>query len=217
MAVKMRLDVVAEDIRVLLRDAVSPEARSRRLAEEARRALRRGQDVNRAALGRVPPHDTYVDAKPEAPLDSVRPDGRIEFEFRLLEDVFRWVGEQLVIHSPVLTGRFQRSHVFLADGVEVEPGAPVPAAVEYVFVNTQPYARKIERGLSQQAPDGVYEVVAELASRRFGNIARIRFGYRAPLFGDIDDWARTTRMQTERRRDREEWLRRQPAIIIRGY
>ena len=53
------------------------------------------------------------------------------------------------------------------------------AAEEYVFINTQPYARKIEgtggRRMAPQAPDGVYQAVATLAQRRFGNIARITF------------------------------------------
>jgi hypothetical protein len=52
-------------------------------------------------------------------------------------------------------------------------------ASRYEFVSTVPYARKIERGLSPQAPDGVYQVVAVLAQKRFGNVARIRFSYRA--------------------------------------
>jgi hypothetical protein len=85
-------------------------------------------------------------------------------------------------------------------------------------VNTQPYARKIERGHSKQAPNGVYETVAHLAARRFGNMARIRFGYRSPLFGSIKEWAGRTRLQPKGRRrtgsSRQDWLTRQPAIIV---
>ena len=33
-------------------------------------------------------------------------------------------------------------------------------------------------GLSNQAPDGVYQVVAKMAQRRFGNSLRIKFSYR---------------------------------------
>jgi hypothetical protein len=90
-----------------------------------------------------------------------------------------------------------------------------------VFINTQPYARKLEKGASSQAPDGVYQSVAVLASRRFGNIAKVRFGYRVPLFGSINAWADTASAarwaaaKSERRESlRAEWLRRQPAIII---
>ena len=65
-----------------------------------------------------------------------------------------------------------------------------------MFLNTQPYARKIEgyRGLggvvhrapsSPQAPDGVYQAVATLAQRKFGNVAKITFSYRTAIGGEI--------------------------------
>jgi hypothetical protein len=58
-------------------------------------------------------------------------------------------------------------------------------------------------------------VVAELARARFGNVANIKFGFRAPLFGGIEEWAARTRMKSKSKGDRRaEWLRRQPAIII---
>jgi hypothetical protein len=72
----------------------------------------------------------------------------------------------------------------LADGAEVDPsGANVPPADEYVFINTVPYARRIERGSSSQAPDGVYQAVAMLARGRFGNIARITYSFRTVSSG----------------------------------
>ena len=88
------------------------------------------------------------------------------------------------MHSPVLTGRFAKSHELFADGVDTENPNIAPPAEEYVFLNTQPYARKIERGRSPQAPDGVYQAVATLAQRRFGNIARITFSYREVRGGE---------------------------------
>ena len=68
-------------------------------------------------------------------------------------------------------------------------------ADEYVFINTVPYARKIERGSSSQAPDGVYQAVAMLARDRFGNVARITY-----LVPDLS------------KRERSE---RNPAVIVR--
>ena len=78
-----------------------------------------------------------------------------------------------------------------------------------MFLNTQPYARKIEGDLSRepsskQAPEGVYEAVATLAQRRFGNVAMIRFSYRTPIDGAIAGG---------RMGDRS--TRRTPAIIVR--
>lgn len=179
-----KVEPINRDIDLMLREELSPQARNAHIAQFARSELKQGQDRNRQALGRVPPHETFVDGRAEAPLESVK--STIVFEFELLDDVFTWIRDQLVKHSPKLTGEYAKSHVFLADGVEVVAGESVPAAREYVFINTVPYSRKIERGLSNQAPDGVYQVVAVLASKRFGNIARVRFTYRT-LFGSVKD------------------------------
>ncbi|MBX3546899.1 hypothetical protein [Chelatococcus sp.] len=178
MAVKVKVDPIDRDIALALSSSVGPEARSKIIADFAREELAKAQVQNKQALGHETPHTAFVDGQEGAPLDSVKPDGRIVFEFDLVNEIFAWIGEQLVLHSPVLTGRYRGSHKFYADGVEIEPGLNVPDAQEYAFVNIQPYARKIERGFSEQAPDGVFEAVAALANARFGNMARIRFSYR---------------------------------------
>lgn len=225
MAVRTKLDPLGLDIQVMLAEIEGPELRSAMLADAAREAIADADGVNRQALGRVPPRETFVDGRKTDLLDGVRPDGVIQVEYDLIEDVFAYIGEQLVKHSPVgdasdrrpgHPGLYMASHVFFADGVEVEPGKPAPVASEYVFTNIQPYARKIERGLSDQAPDGVYESVAKLAQSRFGNIAQIKFSYRVPEFGAIESWASTTAMLSPGRSGvkREEWLRRQPAVVI---
>ena len=134
---------------------------------------------NAAILGRVPPFTIFVDGQRGAPIEAVKPDGVIVVEFELIADVLRYIGEQLVIHSPHLTGQYERGHVLFADGTPVDFESPVTTlAAEYVFVNTVPYARKIERGQSPQAPHGVYEVVATLARRRFAKLGKIEFNFR---------------------------------------
>lgn len=183
--VTTRIEPLDRSIVLAIREGEPPAERGKRLAAYARAALAEAQEINRRATGSVPPHETYVDGKLGAPLESVKPDGVIVFEFDLLNDMFAWIGEMLVQHSPVLTGRYAASHAFFADGVEVVPGADLPPAEEYVFISTVPYARKIERGLSPQAPEGVYEGVAALARRRFGNVARIRFSFRSLQAGGI--------------------------------
>lgn len=179
MAVKVKVDPIDRDIALVVAGSLSPAAQSKLIADFARETLAEAQTQNRQALGRDTPHKAFVDGRADAALDSVKPDGRIVFEFELVNDIFAWIGEQLVLHSPVLTGLYRNSHHFYADGVEIEAGpTDPPDAQEYAFVNALSYARKIERGLSDQAPDGVYEAVAALANRRFGNMARIRFSYR---------------------------------------
>jgi len=180
--VRTRVDAIDLELRAIADEELSPEAQSAQVAAFAREQLAEAQEVNRQALGRVPDHVTIVDGRRDAPINAVKPDGVIVFAFELLDDLFSWIAEQLVRHAPVLTGAYRESFVFLADGVPVPAGAIAPAAEEYVFLSPLPYARKIERGLSAQAPDGVFQVVADLAKRRFGNMAHVRFSYRA--FGE---------------------------------
>lgn len=222
MATRTRVDSIERDITAIINRDLSPEAQSRALAGFAREQLAAAQAQNEQALGVVPPHATYVDGRQTEALETVRPDGRIVFEFELINDALAWIGKALVEGSPVKTGKFASSFLVLADGAIVPPGAPLPLAHEYTFVNSQPYARKIERGFSAQAPDGVFDVVAYLADRRFGNIVDIRFGYTVLKTGAIDEWAGSARgaafaRRHRRKRDASEWLRKQPSIIVRSY
>ncbi len=138
------------------------------LAEAARGALVEAQEINRAALGYVPDHDTFIDGAKRQALSGITAGSTVLFEFHLLVDVIEYVDEQLILHSPVKTERYARSHVWFADGVEFENPEPPAARRAIHRPECQPYARKIERGLSPQAPEGVYEAVAALAKRRYG-------------------------------------------------
>lgn len=196
------------------------KALSKKLADHAAKRIKTAADRNRQILGVDSPYTVKVDGRLGAPLHSVRPDGEIVAEFDLLGDTLTWIYNALVNSSPVLTGQFYSSFVVLADGIEIDPTKEKSFADEWVFINTQPYARKIERGLSKQAPDGVFQVVTELARQRLGNIAVVRFGFRS-LVGHsaLNDWAETTGLQRKGGRmsaaARDLWLRRQPAIIVR--
>jgi hypothetical protein len=179
--ITVRAEPIDRDIELLVRPDLSPKARSSMLARFAGEQLKEAQAINQRASGSVPRHETFVDGRANAPLESVRPDGKIVFEFALLLDLFAWIGAELVQHSPVgppPAPAYRENFVFFADGQQVPPGGKVPEAELYTFLNTVKYARKIEKGESAQAPDGVFHVVATLAQRRFGNIARVRFAYR---------------------------------------
>ncbi len=211
MVVLVRIKPVNLDIRVAFNGMLSPEHRSKILAQYAQEKLTEADQRNESAVGYVPEHDTFVDGVAEAPLASVKPDGVIVFQFKLLGEVFQWIMDTLEQHSPVKSGRYVSSHMFYADGVEADP-TDAPQASEYVFLNTQPYSRKIERGESTEAPDGVYEGVATMAQGRFGNIAKISFGYKQPLGGEVHDWA--TARPGKRSRVAVARDTNQPAIII---
>jgi hypothetical protein len=179
--VSTRIQTIGQDFNVLIANDLSPKAASMALASAAKVELAKAQASNAKVLGYVPKHATYVDQRPGAAEETVRPNGVIVYEFELAEQIVPAVLTMLRAHSPVLTGAYQRSHVVFADGVEVDPDAVPLTAKEIAILNVQPYARKIERGFSKKAPDGVYQVVATLIGKRFDNIALIRFSYRSPM------------------------------------
>lgn len=219
MAIRTRIEPIGREIEVIIDQTLSPKARSKALADFARVELTEAQRINFKALGHLPGHTTRVDGRSEAPLDSVKPEGRIDFEFEVLAGLFMFVLQELRRLSPVRSGAYRASHTFFADFHQADPANP-PEAREYVFINLQPYARKIETGRIQtRMPPGVYEASASSARRRFGNVARIRFSYRSTPSGGVGGWAaRTGRTSTKYARNRPgaraEWLTRQPAIVI---
>lgn len=216
MAVRTKVQLI--EVEGLLQD-FSPAAQTAVLAAFAQEQLAEGEATNARALGHVPSHTTIVDGRQGADIASVKPNGTVVFEFEMIATAIEWLEQQLVEHSPQRSGRYSRSHVLLADGEEVQFGATVPPVSEYVLINTQPYAAKIERGLSSQASSGVYEAVAVLGARRFGNMAKISFSFRVPPAGAVHEWASSTAMTRKGRPNmksatRAEWLRRQPAIVV---
>jgi hypothetical protein len=181
-----RVEPINRDVQVIVNSLLSPAARSKLFADFAEDIIEDTRQQNRRALGGDPKFTVTVDGRLGAPLVSVRPNGVIFVEFQLVIDVLRYIQDQLERHSPVKSGRYRRSHLLFADGTQVVIGAAAQQIVEadeYVFINSQPYARKLELGASTQAPDGVYQAVATMAQARFGNVARIRFTYRALAAG----------------------------------
>jgi hypothetical protein len=176
---------ISRELELMIERDLGPKARSAMLAAFAAEGIEDAKQQNKRAIGRVPPYKVFVDNQEGKPLTDVRPDGVIRAEFQLVFEALAWIMQQLQMHSPVLTGRYASTHELFADGVDVGNPNAAPPAEEYVFLNIQPYARKIERGLSRQAPDGVYQAVATLAQRRFGNVANIKFSYRTAIEGAI--------------------------------
>lgn len=228
MALRTKITPLNVNYDLLISNLLSPEAQSKVFAEYAGKVIEDGKAQNAKVLGRVPPYTVSVDGKLGAPLSSVKPNGVVFVEYELIFEAIQWIWDMLELHSPVGSppkdphpGLYKKSHVLIADGVAVEPGAIPPLASKLVFLNVQPYSRKIERGLSSQAPDGVYQAVATLASAKFSNVAKIKFGYDHPMFGAVDEWASSPSGAEWARKKRKgsskgqaEWLRRQPAIIV---
>lgn len=227
MGVSTRIESIDRDIELILAEDLSPAAVSKAIADTARVAIAEADEINARALGAPAPKRVFVDGRENAAFETVQPAGSIVAEFDLLEDVLGWIGEQLVLNSPVLTGQYARSHLIFAGGRELMPTDPIPAEFdEIVFINAQPYSRKIERGLSDQAPDGVYQGVAALAAARFGNLVSVKFSYRAFSDGAISAYVpvpratgrnkkgRFTSSGRDRTAQKREQSLRRPAIIV---
>jgi hypothetical protein len=204
MRLQTRVQPIQRDLQLLLADDVKGTAASSALAQFARDEIADAVTINQQALGYQPVYEVFVDGVRGASLESVKPSGTIVADFKLVDNVLEWIRAQLETHSPVKGGRYRKSHVLFADNNEISRGARIPPAEEYVFVSTVPYARKIERGASPQAPEGVYQVVAVLAQRQFRNVASITFSYRTAILGEIVGGRIGNRSE-----------RRNPAIVVR--
>lgn len=176
-----RITTRRRTLELVVRQAADPTQRAREVARIHRRGVAEINDNYRRRLNAVPPSEDIVDGRKGAALESVKLDGGvIVTRWSLLSECLEFVDDMLYMHSPHLTGHYSRNHRLFADGIEVEGGwENAPPAKEYIFVNNVPYARKIERGQSDDAPNGVYEGVATIANARYGHLAWIKFTFRS--------------------------------------
>jgi hypothetical protein len=188
--IRAKIEPIDRWVEATISEVLSPEARSRALAEFARQAHREAQSTNARALGAEPPFEQFVDGRVGAALETVRPDGRIVFEFELINDVLAWIMAALIERSPRRSGAYRAGHRLFADGREVDPAGQVPPADEYSFTNYLPYTRKLEIGKTRggrdflvSVPNRIYERTAADAKARFGNAARIGFTFRGIVGG----------------------------------
>ncbi len=191
---KVRVEPVDLWLNIVVDETLSPQARSKAVADFARKELVEALDVNRQALGSFTPYEQFVDGRKGASLDSVRPDnGVIVFEFELVADVLKWIHAELVERSPRGpaggAGTYRDEHRLFADGKEIALGAELAPAAEWSFVNTVPYARKLEIGTTEsgrafviQAEPRLYDHVSAEAARRFKGVVKISYTFR-PLVG----------------------------------
>lgn len=191
MAVRVRIARSAKTSQVVLDERLSFKTRQERAAAFARQEIAEADEINKRALGSVPPKTITVDGRNGAPLNSVNPDrGIIIAEWTMAGQVVEWIAQTLRDRSPVISGRYKNHHILFADGSEVSSADDPPAAHEYIFLNPVPYSRKIEIGKTKagrdfviQVPNRIYERTATDAQRRFGNIAKIRFTYQSAVGG----------------------------------
>ena len=162
--------------------------RAEMMVAAANEAFNQAMLQNKSVLGKAPPFKQFVDGALGAPLSSVRPGGIILFTFdvggAILEEAVEATASLLAHMSPVRSGLYSRSHRVLVNGAEFSKGSSGGAAGlkleqddEVSFVNLLPYARKIEQGLSDQAPNGIYESAYTVLRSRYGNQLKMNFTY----------------------------------------
>ncbi|WP_431861377.1 hypothetical protein [Azospirillum sp.] len=187
----------------LKRDLTDPAAFVKMHAETAKKAI-----ADLEAKQGAYPKQTIVDGRRGAAEEQVKPGGVIEYHINPVAEAIDAIYEELVKRSPVgpaKGGHYRDDHQMFVNGIPFnaeEAGRKIevfPSGTEVVFINTRPYARKIEGGfrligsfgrtaddrtpgLSVQAPNGVYEVTAREMKRRFANYPmEITFEYRAVM------------------------------------
>lgn len=163
------------------------DARDAWLREKAAAAIDRASEINAASLGREIDGVTRIDGVP-APVARMRSGKVLSHAFAVQNAVVDWILERLAEAGPVRSGTYADSHRLLVNGEDQDPPVSVGLRDVVTLVNVQPYARRIERGLSDQAPDGVYEVVFVEARRRFGALANISFRYQQLAGEDGGYW-----------------------------
>lgn len=192
MPVTVKIDPIEKVTTVSLVKKLSEQEQRRVAGKIARQDIEWAKQVNKQALGRVPPYHTTVDGRSNAPPESVRLDGgQVITEFELIGDLLVWIMATLIDRSPHLSGDYKRGHKLFADGKEIDSTVdPSPTVNEFVFLNVVPYARRLEVGKTKsgrdfliQVPNRIYERTARDARSRFGNVASIKSVFREPLGG----------------------------------
>ncbi len=191
MGLTVRIEPVERSVAATIRADLDPATQKKEAAKFAKQGIDEATATNRQILGRNVPLTITVDGVPNAPLETVDPDGGTiiaEWEI-LVEGLLRWIADQLIARSPVVSGAYRDGHTLYVDGNEVPIGGDIPTdADEYIFINPIPYARRIEIGRTKagrvfvlQVPNRIYERTAKDARQRFGNQADIRFSYEATV------------------------------------
>src|SRR5262249_39464646 len=125
---------------------------------------------------------TLVDGRESSDFDRVRPDGSIAGIFDLATDILTWIEQQLIAHSPVRTGHYQKSHRVFVDGVETAIADIPPGVSQVVFAPLAAYARGRgpqdgRGGEPTRGLDGFSRAAPAGAGQRLGVSANITFPY----------------------------------------
>lgn len=130
--------------------------------------------------------------------------------------------------SPVSAGRknhpaglYRDNHMMFLNGHSVKTLDKWRPGDQVEISNPVPYARKIEAGdMKMSVPAGVYERAARIIDGEYGQFVKVSFTYMPVRFGDVQSWAAFSKAQksghkTISGKAKQDWLVRQPAIILK--
>lgn len=219
-----RLQPYMKTTELMVRKGADPKKAAAMVANFHRSAVIEVRHHNRTISGSDNQEDeiTAVDGRRGAPLESVRLDGgTIDTLFPFpIADLLEYIDYLLITRSPVLSGRYSRSHRLFADGIETDPDHPDLNASSYTFTSSLPYARKIEGSQTREpqgsAPkEGVYRGAVALANQRYGNVARIAFTFQGIVGGGMQDYSAVAAGKANKAARARHNEQRYPAIRIR--
>lgn len=167
---RSRFELTDRDIQ-LATESISPGNIAKELARFAR------DEVQKAILsGEASPiYDKFVNGRAGIEEEQVVPPGPILYVFSYWQPIIDFALQELSKRSPVLTGRYQRSHLVMIGSQVVSPDTQISSDEEVTIVNTQPYARKIEVGhMRMSVEDGVYKDIGARVQRQFGASIKVR-------------------------------------------
>lgn len=167
-----RFETFAKDLQLATAD-LRPEVINRELARFAKEELAKAIDGGEASTI----YTRYVGGREGAPEESVRVPEAIVYDFSYWQPIIAFTLEALRKRSPVLSGRYQNTHVVMLGSQVVAPDVEISAGEEVAIVNTQPYARVLEVGnvRVRDPGDAIYQATRRVVQAQYGKVVDIRF------------------------------------------
>lgn len=192
MTIKTTFARTTREFSVALDPAASVKHRQKVIREFAKERFAEVSHLNRAALGYEPEHKLTIDGRQTYRIgDDINPDrGTVVYAFAMfaerVQEIVDAALEALRDASPVVSGAYHDGHsLYVNDQPVDELPDTVSASDAIMIANPVPYARRIEVGKRAdgtpfviQVEPRVYERVTKtIIAPRFGNQAKISFGY----------------------------------------
>lgn len=167
-----RLGAFDREIAVATAGLSEPEI-AKKLARTAHEALAQSIAAGEAS----PAYRKFVNGRPDADEETVRPPGPILYLFDYATEIAEFALQWARDNSPLLSGAYRDAWFVLAGGQQVAP-SEIPPGSSFIVTNDRPYARKIEVGTATfSVPPGIVERLRQAVLSRYGNLvsANVRF------------------------------------------